>query len=91
MPIENIPTNANLLPWLVGAIVTMFGGMCLWIRTSVDAKLNQILEEDQHARDDRADMTAAILVLSIAIRNPEIDIHEMAEGVFNKLKEKKKK
>lgn len=100
MPADQFPTLSNLLPWLVGTVVLMFGGMLLWVRQLVDktisalagevSTLREKLVEGQHKiHEDNIDLAVALTILSLAIKSPTSDVREMADSHLKKLEAKR--
>lgn len=98
MPTD-IPSNANLLPWMIAAMVAMFGGMLIWVRSLVDTTIKdntraidqmkvEILHQLGKIRDGNLDIAVAMTILSLAIKSPGTDVSEMGKSHLKKLEAK---
>lgn len=80
------PTWENLIPWLIGVLVTAilggFAAMGLWIRSVLTKMLSDILDEVRLFRNVNEKLAKSTYLLTFKITNPEADVKEAAnEGL----------
>ncbi len=80
------PTWNNLIPWLIGVLVTAvlggFAGMGIWIRSVLTKMLSDILEEVRAFRLVNEKLAKSNYLLTFKITNPDADVTDIAnEGL----------
>lgn len=93
MPPTEVPTFAQLIPYIIWSLFAIISGFGVWLLRSLVPKIEELTKAIQQMKDEHKSghsaLTQALLVLTFKVNNPDANVSNEAAKITYPADEKK--